>query len=100
MAPVSMHQRKKVLGRALGGVLVRMPGIDVSLLALVEGPVGHGGPGEGDVRLGDLLSNLAGRGSSEQPGFGLLPAGVVNQRATSRELEQSNLTGNSTNAES
>ncbi|WP_405575631.1 hypothetical protein OG317_36865 [Streptomyces sp. NBC_01167] len=64
---------QEVLGGSAGGVVVRVPGVEVGLLALVEGPVAGCEPGEEGVGLGDLLPSLGGGGSSEWSGVGLRP---------------------------
>lgn len=60
------------LGRAPGGRLLGVPGVEVGLLAVFDGSASVGEPGEEGVGLGDLLFRLAGPGTSQSPFSALL----------------------------
>ncbi|WP_326594183.1 hypothetical protein [Streptomyces sp. NBC_01294] len=49
------------LGRASGGVLLGVPGVEIGLLAVIESPAAVEEPDEESAGLGDLLFGLVGR---------------------------------------
>ncbi|MFE6848288.1 hypothetical protein [Streptomyces sp. NPDC057686] len=61
------------LGRAPGGRLLRVPGVEVGLLAVFDGAAPAGKPGEEGAGLGDLLFRLVGLGASQRCLLGLAP---------------------------
>jgi hypothetical protein len=61
------------LGRAPGGQLLGVPGVEVGLLALLDGAASVGETGEEGAGLSDLLIRLAGLGASQRPLLRLAP---------------------------
>ncbi|WP_406320200.1 hypothetical protein [Streptomyces sp. NBC_01637] len=66
--PARLHApAQERLGRAPGGQLRGVPGIEVGLLEVFDGAASVGEPGEEGASLGDLLFRLAGLGASQRP---------------------------------